>query len=167
VQGLITSVVVGMLGLWMGSLVHLLLSIFSLFGRFPSASSEVAVEAAPALFAMSERYHLVLAFLSLTGCVMLRLSACSRLRKALMWVVLLAGLVACGSTLLISSRIDALRVAGERGGEAFRRYHAASNVAYLLQSALVVTAFGMSVATSRQDATKALTPRVSQPSAGR
>src|SRR5689334_22826458 len=57
------------IAVWLGSLVHLLLTVASLFAAFPKATSSVAVQGAPAIFAASERVGLVIAAITLAAAV--------------------------------------------------------------------------------------------------
>jgi hypothetical protein len=129
------------LGLWLGSLAHLLLSVSTLFARFPRAQSDVAVLAAPALFNVSERYHLVLGVIATLLCVGWRLQGCSRARRLAMWLSLAAVIVAAASSYHVTSRINDLRERGLSQTPEFRRLHAFSNGTYLSQTALVLAAF--------------------------
>ena len=61
--------------LWLGSLAHLMLSVGTLFTRFPKDSSDVAVNAAPALFNVSEPVHLVLGIVAAISAVLWKLSS--------------------------------------------------------------------------------------------
>jgi hypothetical protein len=144
------------LGLWVGSLVHLLISIFSLFGRFPSKESDVAVEAAPVLFYISERYHLLLGSLAVLVAFAGWVGARSRVRLALLILCLTALLTAAGSTIWVSARIDQLREAGQRQTPEFARLHRISNVTYLAQTLLVMSAWAVSL--SARTATGDLRP---------
>lgn len=126
------------LALWLGSLVHLMLSVATLFTRFPKFETTVALEAAPALFRVSERYHLLLALLAVIGTIVWRRLSRVRVVTPLIATILLAALLAILQLLVVTPRMERARLVENR--PAFDRLHRVSNVQYVSQTVLVLTA---------------------------
>ena len=126
--------------LWLGSLVHMLVSVATLFRAFPKAGSSVAVEAAPVLFHVTERANLFFAIVAIVaGCSWFYVAR----GKALLWavgVLVLAAALAIVQAFYISAKMEGLRLAGAGDGETFKGLHGLSSAQYLLQTALVLTA---------------------------
>ncbi len=141
------------LALWAGSLVHLVLTVSTLFKAFPKVQSTVALEAAPQIFWITERYHLALSVLSILMVAAWRLYSCSRPKRVMTWITVLASLLAFAQTFGISSKMDALRNEGQSGGPAFTKLHHLSTTQYMIQTVLVIgaLAFLPAAAASRND----------------
>jgi hypothetical protein len=142
-----------LLALWAGSLVHLVLTVSSLFKAFPKATSSVALEAAPQVFWITERYHLALALLSVLSIVAWRLVGCTRAKRWMMVLTIVATLLAFAQTYGLSAKMDALRGQGQSGGPAFTSLHHWSTRQYSVQTILVVAAlcFLPAAVTGRND----------------
>lgn len=152
------------LALWLGSLAHLVLSVSSLFAAFPKAGSNVAIEAAPRLFFVSERYHLVLAVLAIVTLLASRfLVGCSRAKRFAFALTLVASILAAVQMFAISSKMDALRAQNLGGGPEFTKLHRVSSTQYLLQMAFVLGAVALLPAVSAGSACPA---RASNDTAG-
>lgn len=137
------------LALWAGSLAHLVLTVSSLFTAFPKAVSNVAVEAAPRVFFVTERYHLVLALLAIGVLIASRLLVgCSKAKRWTFALTMLAAILAAVQMVAVSPKMDALRAQHLGGGPEFTRLHRLSTTQYLLQMALVVGAAALLPAVS-------------------
>lgn len=128
------------IALWLGSLAHTLLTVATLFRAFPKDQTDVAMRAAPVVFAATERLHLALAVLAVMSVLLWRRVACSRWRRLVSYALFAATLLAVVQIAGISPRMDALRVAGESSGSLFKRLHGVSSVQYLLQTACLLVA---------------------------
>lgn len=126
------------LALWAGSLVHLLLTVATLFRAFPKAVSAVAIEAAPQVFWVTERYHLALSAITLVLVLAWRQLRCCGSKRWMIALVGLASVLAFTQTFIISAKMDAIRERGESGGPAFKQLHGVSSTQYLIQTALVL-----------------------------
>lgn len=137
------------LALWAGSLAHLVLTVSSLFTAFPKAVSTVAIEAAPRIFFVTERYHLALAILAIALLVASRvLVGCSKAKRWTFAFTLLASILAAVQMFGISPKMDALRDEGKSGGEEFTKLHRVSSAQYMIQMAFVLGAVALLPAVS-------------------
>jgi hypothetical protein len=121
-------------------MIFLFMAVTRLFAAFPRQSSDVAVQAAPRLFAMFETYQLVLAVIALAATFGWYLA--TRAKLVMMLFVLLALAAAGGaiSTNLISAKMHALREAGQSGSPEFMQLHGRSMIVYTCQAALLLVA---------------------------
>jgi hypothetical protein len=120
--------------LWLGGTVAILLLVQQLFRN----DRDLAVLAAPKLFLVFERYQLVLAAIALVS-----LAGLGRRRwAALLPLVLIAAAAAIVSAVVVTPRIEHLRLAGQQHTPAFRTSHGLSMLIYLAQVA-VLLALGM------------------------
>jgi hypothetical protein len=124
------------LTLWLGGLVALFVFVQMLF----NTDRATAANAAPILFRAFEIYQLALFVVAIVALVAWRLIACSRAKKWMTALVVLAGLLAVVQTAAVSSRMRAMVSGEERGGEAFRRLHAWSMVLYTGETVLLAAA---------------------------
>lgn len=136
------------LALWAGSLIHTMLIVSSLFTAFPKASSTVALEAAPRVFFVSERYHIALAVIAMVSLIVWRTVSCSRSKRWMMVLTLTATALAFVQTFGISARMDALRGQGLSGGPEFNKLHRLSTTEYIVQTVLVIGALALLPAAS-------------------
>ena len=128
------------IAIWLGSLVHLLLSVSSLFAAFPKAVSSVAVQAAPAIFKTSELFGLVVAAITLGAAVAWSRVSPGRSRKWIAWLLAAAATLAVAQRTIVSAKMDSLREAGQSGGDTFRALHGVSSSQYLVQTGLLLAA---------------------------
>lgn len=126
------------IALWLGSLAHTLLTVASLFRAHPKATSNVAVNAAPTVFAVTERYHLGLAVVAIIAVMLWRRVACSRWRRFVSYALFAATALAVLQIAAISPRMESLRAAGDLA--AFGKLHGVSSVQYLAQTACLLVA---------------------------
>jgi hypothetical protein len=123
--------------LWLGGTVAILLLVQQLFRN----DRELAILAAPKLFLVFERYQLVLAAVALVS-----LAGLGRRRwAALLPLVLIAAAAAVVSAVVVTPRIEHLRLAGQQHTPAFRTTHGLSMLIYLAQVVTLLAA-GMIVA---------------------
>lgn len=125
---------------WLGSLVHLLLTVSTLFRAFPKATSSVAVEAAPAVFNATEVFLLVVAGVTLCAAATWCRLAPARTRSWLAWLLAAAAALAFAQHTIVTTKMNALREAGQGASDAFGMLHGVSSSQYLLQTALVLAA---------------------------
>ncbi len=132
------------LALWAGSLVHTVITVSTLFKVFPKVQSAVALEAAPVVFAVTERYHMGLALISLAAIPAWRLlGGCNRSRRWMMGFAVLAAILAFVQSLVISAKMNDLREHGLSGGPEFNKLHHYSTTEYVVQTVLVLAALAM------------------------
>lgn len=128
------------LALWAGSLVHLVLTVSSLFKAFPKAVSTVALEAAPQIFYVTERYHLGLSVLTLALAIGWRMVGRSAAKVFIILLVLLATVLAYGQTFGLSAKMETLRQKGLSGGPEFTDLHHWSTKQYGVQTGMILLA---------------------------
>jgi hypothetical protein len=128
------------IAIWLGSLVHLLLSVASLFAAFPKAVSSVAVQAAPAIFKASEIFGLIIAAITLAATVAWSRVSPGRSRKWIAWLLAAAATLTVAQRTIVSAKMDSLREAGQSGGDTFRSLHGVSSSQYLVQTGLLLAA---------------------------
>lgn len=128
------------IAIWLGSLVHLLLSVASLFAAFPKAVSQTAVQAAPAIFAATERSGLIVAAVTLAAAVAWSRFSPGRSRRWIAFLLAGAAVLAVAQRTIVSAKMDALREAGQSGGDQFRMLHGVSSSQYLVQTGLLLAA---------------------------
>ena len=134
--------------LWFGGMIFLFMAVQTLFRTFPRPASDVAPQAAPALFNVFETYQLVLAAVALLGAFAWYVT--TRAKRVIVLFVLLA-LAATGaavSTALITPRMEQLRAAGQSASSRFKSLHARSMQCYVAQAALLLVSVLMLPATS-------------------
>ena len=141
----LTIVFCAALTLWLGGLVALFIFVQAMF----NANRAVAVEAAPMLFNVFEKYQLILFAIAMISVIAWRLIiGCSTAKRWIMLMVILAGSLAIVQTAFVSSRMTAIRQSGQSGdGELdgdfraeFRRLHGYSMMIYVSQTALLAAA---------------------------
>jgi hypothetical protein len=122
--------------LWFGGLCALFLFATRLFAD----DRETALKAAPILFLSFERYQLLLAAAGLLGCVVWRVSTGS-IRATLVFSLLAVATVpAALSPMLITSRMESLRVQGQSQSSEFRRLHGISMMVYTGETVILLAA---------------------------
>lgn len=120
-------------GLWFGGIIFLFLAVTAVFDQ----SHELGLTAAPVIFFRFEKYHLVLALISISLCSVLPV----RRAKFRLWIFALIAVgcvTALISSLLITPRIDALHLAGLTHTPAFLRLHGAAFGIYLLETLVLL-----------------------------
>ena len=124
--------------LWFGGLIFLFLAVQTLFRTFPRPTSDVAPQAAPALFGAFEKYQLALAAVALVSAFAWYVATRSRRVIVLFALLALAATGAAVSTALVTPRMVALRAAGQSSSSRFRALHARSRQCYVAQAALLL-----------------------------
>jgi hypothetical protein len=125
--------------LWLGGLAALFLFVSVLFKQ----DRAVAVEAAPRMFAVFERYQLVLAAVALITTTAWRLVDRRVILTALFGMFALATLAAVLEPVYISGEMQRLRVAGESGSDRFRQLHGRSMMVYVGETLVLLVAATM------------------------
>jgi hypothetical protein len=134
----ISTLVSLVLALWFGGIVFLFIGVSTLFRAFPRPASDVAPQAAPALFHVWERYQLVLAAVALVGVFAWYLLARAKRLIVLFLMLALSAVGGVVATTLITPRIDQMREAGQSGAPRFRALHARSMQCYVAQAGLLM-----------------------------
>lgn len=139
----LTIVHAAALTLWLGGLVALFIFVQVLF----KTDRAVAANAAPILFRTFEVYQLGLLVIALLSLLAWRMLACSRWKKWMTVLVVLAGAMAVAETAFVSSRMRTLMAggpeataAGTDAGAEFRRLHGYSMMLYSGETILLAIA---------------------------
>jgi hypothetical protein len=122
--------------LWLGGLVALFLFVTRLF----SFDRNLAIQTAPQLFAVFERYQIVLAALGLVSIMGLRVSGKSVQIAALFWLFAIATLPAALGPIFISRRMQALVADGQTGTPEFKKLHGESMLLYSGETLVLLAA---------------------------
>ena len=122
--------------LWLGGLVTLFLTVITLF-RFDRT---IAIQTAPQVFLMWERYQLALAACALVTTFALRLLTRSTLSSVLFVLFALSALGASLSPILLTKKMEALRAQGLSSSTEFKQLHQRSNIVYTSQTGLLLLA---------------------------
>ena len=138
------------LAVWLGSLAHTLLSVATLFAAFPKNASNVAVEAAPLIFAATEKALLATAAVGLIAIFAWRRCACSRPRRWASYAMIAATVLLVAQAAIVSPKMEALRADGEGSSATFKRLHGASSAQYLAQTLCVLIATALLPAALRE-----------------
>ena len=123
----------------MGGLVTLLIAVSSLFHTF-AADHTIAGEAASGIFQQFNLFRLGLAATALLVTAGAWISDRSALKLAVFVLFALAVLAAVGSSLVLTPRIEHLRVLGLTRSAEFGRLHGMSMGVYLVETVLVFAA---------------------------
>ena len=113
-------------GLWFGGLGALFLFATRLFAE----DRETALKAAPMMFLAFERYQLILAAVALVGVVIWRISTGSIRVTVVFSLLAIATIPAALGPMLITSRMEALRVQDQSSSPEFRKLHGISMIVY-------------------------------------
>jgi hypothetical protein len=130
--------------LWLGGLVLLFVVVQTLFATEPR---DTFIEVAPRIFLAFERYQLLLAGLALLGTFGWRLANPSLGIGALFTLFAAATVGALASTLLITPRLEDLRLHDQLQSPQFARLHGISMCVYVAQ--VILLAIAGFVATSQ------------------
>jgi hypothetical protein len=122
--------------LWLGGLMTLFITISHLF----SVNRPIAVQAAPEIFAVFERYQILLAFVALLFTAIWRLTTPRKFLTALFFLFALASVGTIISSAVVSPKMQTLRMAGQSSGPEFRKLHGFSMIAYTAEAALLFAA---------------------------
>lgn len=152
------------LTLWLGGLVTLFLFVQVLF----KTDRALAASAAPILFRAFELYQLGLLVIALLSLMGWRLLVCSRCKKWMMALVLVAGALAVVQTAWVSARMRALTAGGQAAaspdaGAEFRRLHGYSMVLYSGQTVLLAAAACLLPSAIRAEADGPVSPFPGRP----
>jgi hypothetical protein len=126
--------------LWFGGLGALYLFVIRLFG----ADREAALRAAPLMFLVFEKYQIVLAAAALLGTVAWRVLAKSQRVAVLFWLLAIATVPAALGPMLITQRMEQLRLNGQTESAEFRKLHGRSMIVYAGET-LVLLAAGLTL----------------------
>ena len=140
--------------LWFGGMIFLFVSVQTLFRAFPRPASDVAPQAAPALFDVFERYQLALAAAALIGAFVWYLAVRSKRVIVIFAMLAIAAAGAAISTTLITPPMQQLRAAGQTASPRFRALHGRSMQCYLAQAGLLLVVTLLLPAAPRTKASK-------------
>jgi hypothetical protein len=135
-QKLAASLVCIAWGLWFGGLGALFLFVTRLF----SQDRPTALTAAPMMFLVFERYQLLLAAAALVGTVCWRIMGGSIRVTVLFSLLAVATVPAALSPMLITSRMERLRVEGQSSSAEFKKLHGISMIAYSGETLILLAA---------------------------
>ena len=122
--------------LWLGGLVALFLFVQVLF----TADRAIAIEAAPRMFSLFEKYQLVLAAVGLVATILWRIVSKHVLVSAVFFLLALASFGAVAEPIFISGEMQKLRLAGESSGPRFKQLHGRSMMLYVGETAVLLIA---------------------------
>ena len=117
--------------LWLGGIVALLMLVQHLFKH----DRAIAVQAAPVMFVLFEKYQIGLAAIAIGTLLLAR----QRHWRFTLIPISLAAALAVASAAMLTPRIEHLRQAGQSGTPAFRSLHGASMALYSIEVALLLT----------------------------
>jgi hypothetical protein len=129
-------------GLWFGGLMTLFVMVSHLF----SVDRPTAVIAAPRLFLAFERYQLIVAAVALVTTVAWRLIEPRAVLTTLFIFFAVAAVGAIINASVITPRLEALRLAGQSSGPAFRALHGRSMVLFMCEAIALLIGGGFIVA---------------------
>ena len=143
--------------LWLGGLIALFVFVQTLFTN----DRAVAVQAAPQLFLVFQKYHLILAAVALIATVGWRISTSSR--AVLVLFILLAIAACCGVAvaLWIIGPMEELRRNGLSSSPEFKRLHGRSMMLFVAQAAMLLAA-GISLVFAMRDAGARTSPQTAR-----
>jgi len=122
--------------LWLGGLVTLFITVITLF-RFDRT---IAIQTAPQIFLMWERYQLALAAAALIATFALRLLTKSAMTSVLFILFALCSLCASLSPILLTKKMEALRAQGQTDSTEFKQLHQRSNIVYTSETGILLLA---------------------------
>lgn len=120
--------------LWFGGMIALFLFVQTLFAH----DRAVAVEAAPQLFIVFQKFQLILAAITLAAVVAWRVAAPSRAVVAIVVLLAVATFAGVAISVWIMPRMNELRALGESGGEEFRRLHGRSMMLFMIETIMLL-----------------------------
>jgi hypothetical protein len=122
--------------LWFGGLVALFIFVQMLFREDRS----VAVEAAPRMFALFEKYQLILAAAALVSTILWRIVARQTIVSWVFFLLALATLGAVAEPIFISGEMQKLRLEGQSSGARFKKLHGQSMLIYVGETLVLLVA---------------------------
>ena len=123
-------------GLWFGGLGALFLFATRLFNE----DRETAIKAAPIMFLVFERYQLLLAAAALLGVVGWRIGGGSIRVTVLFSLLAIAAIPTALNPILITSRMEQLRLQGQSSSEQFKKLHGISMIVYSGETLILLAA---------------------------
>jgi uncharacterized membrane protein YjjP (DUF1212 family) len=112
----------------------------------------LAVQAAPEIFNIFERYQIVLAGAALLSTAIWRLTTPRKLLTALFFLFAAASVGTIISAAMISPKLHMIRMAGNSSGPDFRKLHGYSMIIYMAEAALLLIGGFVLTAAMRQRA---------------
>jgi hypothetical protein len=122
--------------LWFGGLVALFVFVPALF----RTDRDIAVQAAPIIFIVFQKYQLILACVTLVAAVAWRICSPGRLLVAGFVLLALATFAGVGVSIGIIPRMNELRVLGESSSPEFKKLHGVSMALYLFEMLVLLGA---------------------------
>ncbi len=126
------------LALWLGGSMALYMFVQYLF----KIERAVAVNAAPMMFFIFERYQLMIAAILLAATIVWRLYSCSRPKKLLLACLMVASLLAITQFGIISPKMNELHLTGQSSNMEFKKLHGYSMVVYVGTTVMTLLAGG-------------------------
>jgi hypothetical protein len=115
--------------LWLGGMIALFVFVTTLF----NGDRAIAVQAAPRMFVVFQKYQLILAAIELAAIVVWKSALPSKLIVAAFIVFAAAALAAVAVSIWILPRMEQLRSMGESSSPEFGRLHGISMMLYLAE----------------------------------
>jgi hypothetical protein len=123
-------------GLWLGGLGTLFLLVTRLFAE----DRATALQAAPRMFLAFEQYQVVLATAALLGAAVWRVLSKSGRVGVVFWLLAVAAAPAALEPMLITSRLERLRLSGQTSSPQFRKLHGESMIVYCGETLILLAA---------------------------
>ena len=126
-------------GAWLGGMIASLAILFTFFAK----DRNLAVQVGPHLIVTFEKFQAIVGVMSLFSLVGWRLIACSKPKRIIMPLILVAAVGAAVSTAVITPRVNELWFTGLGGTPEFWKWHGISQVIYLLQALCLLAAIAL------------------------
>jgi len=126
-------------GLWLGGMLMALTILFTFFAK----DRNLAVQVGPTLILTFEKFQAIFGVIALFTFVGWRLMVCSKPKKIIMPLILIAAAGATVSTAFITPRVNALWFSGQGGTPEFWKWHGISQVIYLIQTACLLATIAL------------------------
>jgi hypothetical protein len=120
--------------LWLGGMIALFVFVTTLF----NGDRAVAMQAAPRMFVVFQKYQLILAAIALAATVGCRIAAPSKSIVAVFVFFAAAACSAAAVSIWILPRMEQLRSLGESSSPQFGRLHGESMMLYLAEMVLLL-----------------------------
>jgi hypothetical protein len=122
--------------LWFGGLMALFIFVQTLFREDRS----IALEAAPRMFSLFEKYQLALAAAALIATLVWRIVVRRAIISAIFFLFAVATLGAVAGPVFISGEMQKLRAAGQSSGARFHKLHGQSMIIYVSETVVLLAA---------------------------
>jgi hypothetical protein len=146
--------------LWLGGMIALFIFVTTLF----NSDRDLAIQAAPKMFVVFQKYQLILAAISLIAVVGWRITSPSKSIVAAFVLFAVAAFAAVSVSIWILPPMEKLRLAGESSSPQFGKLHGESMVLYLAENILLLIA-GIMLMIAMRAPQPGRSPRIAPPTA--